>query len=299
MTDCRAARLLVLLGFVLLGCSSNHHVSPWPRVESFQPLMTPSSLEEQLERVASEMQSEGLTLVHEVCGRFDDVEGFCIRGYEGHDDLGHERNALRVATRYGVVMALGPPSAEEAARGEGISWVVRLADRWDSGTDINDDGMPDVVVVRASKGLEIWGLHYRGASPYPMDGVVPMTEAMDIDGDGRPELMAAVPTRAEPVKPQLVEILEFKSGRYRPDTPLVRRYHAVKGEAMRDMPTEAAAVQMDWHRFRAGEDVADVLKALDERIARMGESSKAVRASLRRWRNWLASTMAEERRGRE
>jgi len=68
---------------------------------------------------------------------------------------------------------------------------------------------------------------------------------------------------------------------------------------MRDMPTEAAAVQMAWHRFRAGEDVADVLKALDERIARMGESSKAVRASLRRWRNWLASTMAEERRGRE
>lgn len=280
---------------VSVGCTSDHHVSPWPKDVSLQSLMRASTMEEHLERVAAEMQVEGLALDTEVCGELDDAETFCIRSYRGQDDLGNQRRAVRVATRYGVVMALGPTSSHDTMRGVEIALVPSLDEAWKSGSDLNGDGMPDVVVARSGGALEVWGLHARGASPYPIDALVPVTGAMDVDGDGRPDLAGTVPVPpGESLAPSLVEVVSFAAGRYRSDTPSVRGFHARRGREMAEERSGSAHVERAWHALRSGKDPAKVLKALDDVIEGVDDRSAEERAALRRWRNWLASAVTKD-----
>lgn len=275
------------------GCTSDHHVSPWPKDVSLQSLMHASTMEEHLERVTAEMRVEGLALEHEVCGELDGAETFCIRAYRGQDDLGNLRRAVRVATRYGVVMALGPTSSHDAMRGVELALVPSLEGGWQSGSDLNGDGMPDVVVARSGGALEVWGLHARGASPYPVDSLVPVTGAMDVDGDGRPDLTGTVPVPPEELLvPSLVEVVSFAAGRYRIDTPGVRGFHAKRGREMAERRSGAGHVEYAWHALRSGKDPAKVLKSLDDVIE--GVDAAEERAALRRWRNWLASAVPKE-----
>jgi hypothetical protein len=280
---------------VAAGCGSDHHVSPWPKDVSLQSLMRASTMEEHLERVAAEMQVEGLALEHEVCGELEESETFCIRAYRGHDDLGSQRRAVRVATRYGVVMALGPTSSHDAMRGVEVALVPSLEEGWKSGSDLNGDGMPDVVVARSGGALEVWGLHARGASPYPIDALVPVTGAMDVDGDGRPDLMGTVSVPpGEALVPSLVEVVSFAGGRYRYDTPSVRAFHAQRAREIAGDRSGAAHVARAWHALRSGKDPAKVMKALDDVIDGVDDRSAEERAALRRWRNWLASAITTD-----
>ena len=144
----RSKTACLIVAATCSGCTSDHHVSPWPRNMSLRTLMQPTSVEAHVARVGDEMEAEGLVLDAEVEGSFEDGEPFRILAFRGHDDLGNEKTALRVATRYGVVMALGPTTAQEALRGQTVSFVPSFGEgsSWASGSDINGDGLPDVLV---------------------------------------------------------------------------------------------------------------------------------------------------------
>jgi FG-GAP-like repeat len=266
-------------------------VSPWPRDVSLRTLMQPRDLESHLARIDEDMRAEGLVLDVEIDGVLEDGEPYRIRAYEGHDDLGNVRKALRVATRYGVVMALGPTSSQEALRGVDDSFVPALGEdgTWKSGTDLNGDGLPDVLVSRTGE-VEIWGLHAKGASPYPIDALAPLTGAIDVDGDGRPDLIGRVPVPlGDAVAPRLVDVVTFEDGRYSGVTRSARAFHVrqlAELEARGLSPQER--VERAWHVLRAGRDGKKELKALDEASSDVRLSAEQ-RASLRRWRNWLAA----------
>jgi len=247
-------------------------------------------------RVDAEMQEESLSIASETCDVMPNEEPFCIRSYRGLDELGNERQAVRAITRFGVIMALGPPSSFEAMQGETIELVPTLENTWNSSSDVNGDGLPDVVVARSGKSLEVWGLHARGASPYPIDAITPVTGAMDLDGDGRPELFGVVRARAgDPIAPKLIEVVGFSAGRYRFDTPSVRAFHArqarekagnlLDGESLERRI--AVQVEIAWHQIRSGGDRAQVLKDLDDAVNRLGPLSSDHKSWLRRWREWL------------
>lgn len=288
----RVGAIVLCLVVVLAGCGSDHQVSPWPRDVSLRTLMQPRDLESHLARIDDEMRAEGLVLDVEIDGELEDGEPFRIRAYRGHDDLGNVKKALRVATRYGVVMALGPTSSQEAMQGVDDSFVPALGEdgTWKSGTDLNGDGLPDVLVSRSGE-VEIWGLHAKGASPYPIDALAPLTGAIDIDEDGRPDLIGRVPVPpGDAIAPRLVDVVTFEDGRYSGATRSARAFHlrqlAETSEAGRLSPQER--VERAWHVLRAGRDGKKELEALDEASSDVRLPSEQ-RASLRRWRSWLAA----------
>lgn len=291
-------RLVLAAVIGVTGCASDHHVSPWPKDVSLKTLMQATTIEEHLARVDEEMGADGLMVEAEIKGEFEDGESFCIRAYAGRDSLGNPRRAVRVATRYGVVMALGPTSSHDALRGNHVQLVTTLAEgRWRSGSDLNGDGLPDVVVTRSSGGIEIWGLHAKGASPYPMEAIVPVTEATDVDGDGRPDLVGVVPfPKGDGVAPQLVEVATFLGGEYRTDTPSVRAWHRRQLRERASKRSPASSIERAWHGLRAGQDRDPTIEALDVEIEALGELPSNERASLGRWRRWLESEVAVSHR---
>lgn len=283
-------RLVVATVIGVTGCASDHHVSPWPKDVSLKTLMQATTVEEHLARVDEEMGVDGLMVEAETKGEFEDGEPYCIRSYVGRDSLGNLRRAVRVATRYGVVMALGPTSSHDALRGDHVQLVATLAEgRWRSGSDLNGDGLPDVVVIRSS-GIEIWGLHAKGASPYPIEAIVPVTEATDVDGDGRPDLVGVVPVpKGDGVAPHLVEVATFLGGEYRTDTPSVRSWHRRQLRQRASTRSPASSVERAWHGIRAGQDRDQTFDALIVELEALGELPANERASLGRWRRWLES----------
>jgi hypothetical protein len=291
-------QLVLSAALGVAGCASDHHVSPWPKDVSLKTLMQATTVEEHLARVDDEMGVEGLMVEAEIKGEFEDGEPYCIRSYAGRDSLGNLRRAVRVATRYGVVMALGPTSSHDALRGNHVQLVTTLAEgRWRSGSDLNGDGLPDVVVTRSSGGIEIWGLHAKGASPYPVEAIVPVTEATDVDGDGRPDLVGVVPVpKGDGVAPHLVEVATFLGGEYRTDTPSVRSWHARKLRERTTKRSPASSVERAWHGIRAGQDRERLFDTFDDEIGALGDLPANEGASLARWRRWLESDVAVSRR---
>src|SRR6185369_4447109 len=84
-----------------------------------------------------------------------------IRGYDGVDAAGRAVHAVRVATPLGVVMAVGPLDIGDADRRAATELVPALVvgaegGAFRSGTDLNGDGMIDVVLKSESGALAIW-----------------------------------------------------------------------------------------------------------------------------------------------
>lgn len=282
------------LCILAIGCGSDHHVSPWPKGVTLNTLMRPTSLQEHTARIDDEMRVEGLVLEAEIEGQFEDGEPFCIRAYQGPDEIGHLRKALRVATRYGIIMALGPSASHETLGEDVTSFIPALGESgaWKSGSDINGDGMPDVLVSRPGGVIEVWGLHAKGSSPYPIESMAPMSGAMDVDGDGRPDLVGRVPVpRGDALAPRLMDVATFSEGRYRDDTRSARAFHRdqLRAIAASDR-TAQSQLEIAWHAIRAGGEVEETLEKLDDAVDQE-HLSGAERASLSRWRGWMAAKL--------
>lgn len=303
-----AGRLTVVAALAFgapIGCGSNHHVSPWQGV-SFQSLVGErGTLEQHVARIEADMSAEGMRTHAVIDGKLDDGTPFRIFGLQGQDELGRQRHAVRVATPWGVVLALGPET-DEPDTIKRAQLVQALADGggWRSGTDLNGDGMPDVVARGADGTLEVWGLHARGASPYPWQGPVAPTRALDIDDNGRPDFAGRLQVvRADPLEVEALQVMSFSRGEYRTDTPAVRAYHrarasALGGQAAKpELPVArrlGASIELAWHRIAAGDDSKAVLQQLDELARTATQVPPDVAGAWLRWRTFLVVAAGAE-----
>lgn len=298
----KVAEKLALLGFLLSsGCTSDHLVSPWgQRLPQLGALMRPADLGKRLEEIDAETAHLGLTLVLQVEAKLPAARGVAmVRAYEGVDVVGRRVTAVRAASGRGVVLALGPLDARELGRDQATELVASLAPAdggdpsvgaWRSGTDLNGDGLPDVVARNEAGVLEVWGLDVFGANRYPVELESPPMSATDVDGDGRPDLVGRVAVPAgDPLAPELLDVATPDARGWSHASAGARAMHEIR--AARSFPPSAPsdetrlrrALERAWHRALGGEARDAVLAELDrERVP------LALRASFEGWRRRIA-----------
>lgn len=243
-------------------------------------------MEAQIARIDEEISGTGLRLSAELWAKLGEgapEQSLLIRGYEGWDALRRKRTAVRVATPYGVVMALGPSGANEENR-EATELVPALLvleggeTAYTSGTDLNGDGMPDVVLRNTVGELAIWGILSHGAKRYEIEMGAGATWALDANRDGWVDVGG---TYLDPAKtgdvlsPRWEEIAvwEKERGHYTQDSEGARGWHRLKVEALN---TQEA-------RAKAGIDYTDAMRlryALERawHVGHMGEAERKAAA---------------------
>jgi hypothetical protein len=261
-----------------LGCASDHHVSPWGAQDapSLGAFLRPPDLDAELSRVDAETATLGLVRTEEIRAELPPRGSgrmAVLRGYEGRDVAGRKVHAARVATPFGVVLAVGPLDAGDVDRDQPTELVPSLVNEgralaFGSGSDLNGDGSLDVVLRNDAGSISIWHVEPLGAGPYAVYLAAPPTRGVDAEGDGRVALWAALPVApGDPIAPRLTDVATFASGAYSDDTPAARAWHA--REAASPLPTSVsdavrlrAALERAWHAIMAGQPPETVLSAL-------------------------------------
>lgn len=241
-------------------------------------------IEAQLRAVESETEALGLTLVKEVRGDLARAAGpMVVRAYTGRDALGRETHAVRVATSRGVVMALGPlgPSDSRDKATELVAALVPGASgggegAFQSGTDLNGDETPDVVVRNERGVMEVWGIMATGTILYPILMEVPPARAMDIDEDGRIDFVGEVEVMGgDLIAPRLEDAAAFRGTTYSNGTAGVKAWHARRVKALEaaagtgTVTVTAAirarrALELAWHQILSGGPKKSALEKLDK-----------------------------------
>lgn len=289
-----AAIVLAIGALCLGGCGE-------PDAARFGPALVPPlslyvgepDLEAQLRAVESETGALGLKLAKELRGELPRAAGpVVVRSYAGRDALGRETRAVRVATSRGVVMAVGPLAASDA-RDRATMLVPALIPgpsgdegAYQSGTDLNGDGSPDVVVRNERGWMEIWGIHSTGAARYPIEMALelPAARGDDIDADGRVDFVGEVEVpEGDPIAPRLEDAAAFQGAIYSNRTPGVRAWHARRADALAAAAAPSAAtapspapvsdavrarrsLELAWHRILSGGPRKTALETLDKEV---------------------------------
>jgi hypothetical protein len=289
-------------------CATDHHVSPWGEtgripVDAYVPK---PNLDAELAQIQRETSALGLSRTIEIPGKFGrGGEGFRILGYAGNDAIGRPIHAVRVASGRAIILAVGPHDAHDVDRSRATELVPALLPGPDpahplegaayaSGSDLNGDGSPDVVLRSDAGALEVWHLQPLGAAAYEIVMVVPPTTAADVDRDGRVDLVGRVPASpGDVLAPALDDVATFEAGRYADTTRAARAYHAAELAAIdaliagADKPTDEArlrrALERAWHAVLAGENPAKSLDALDKERAPL-----RLQPEIERWRKAIA-----------
>ncbi|WP_437630812.1 FG-GAP repeat domain-containing protein [Sorangium sp. So ce854] len=283
------------MGVLLLSCpscTSDHQVSPWgaartPRLGAY---VAPPDLDAHLRATDVEAAELELELEVELRGALPRGGGeVVLRGYAGTDALGRRTSAVRAATPRGVIMAAGPLDSGRVDRTQATRLVPSLVPGaapdpaelelgvFRSGTDLNGDGAPDVVLSNEAGDLEIWAVQPFGAARYTVELAVPPRFALDIDQDGILELAGRVPMKeGDPIAPELVDVAGFDGDRYTHRGSAARAFHAARagaddrardGERQEPPKDDAArlrrALERAWHALLAGRPAKETLAALD------------------------------------
>lgn len=268
---------LSLAAILLASCASDHHVSPWgarskPSLAAFIPR---PDLDGRLAAVDAETAALGLSRSAELRAELPRKGGTAvIRGYQGLDAAGRAVHAVRVATPHGVVMAVGPLDAGDIDRRTATKLVAALvgdeqSGAFQSGTDLNRDGLLDVVLRNEAGALSVWHVDRLGSGAYEIDMAAPPTRAADIDGDGYADLEGELPIAAnDPIAPRLSDVATFEDGRYSNRSPAARAWHAraaaIPVPKSPDRARLRGAVEHAWHAILAGQTVEGPLRELHQ-----------------------------------
>lgn len=303
----RSAKLAETAGFAAtllalsapLGCASDHRVSPWggpttPRLDAFLPR---SDLPARLASIDAETAPLGLARSVEIAAKLPGGAEVVIRGYDGRDAAGRAIHAVRAATARAVVMAVGPLDMGDADRRAATELVPALVIGTDgaayrSGTDLNGDGAPDVVVKSDAGALEIWRLGELGAGRYEVAMEAPPLGGAIVGEGGRIALAGTAPIEpGDPIAPRLDDVAVFDGARYSNGAAAARAWHARRAdeprgaaEKGRDDLRLAGAIERAWHAILAGRPRKAELDALAREPV-----PEALRASFARHTRRLAA----------
>jgi len=237
----------------------------------------PPDIEAQLEAIDAETKPLGLRMSAEIRAELPRGGGAVIaRAYEGVDLVGERTSATRVATSRGVVLAVGPSDAGAHATELLPALVPGETGRPEDGafrslTDLNDDGMLDVVLRGRSGALEVHRVFATGSARYETDMSLVPKEVADVDGDGRIDLVGRVPVAEDdPIRPSFIEVATFERGAYRASSAAAITFHASRADAppqrsespVGDASRLRRALERAWHALHAGRDRASTLEAL-------------------------------------
>ena len=298
---------LALVAAAVPGCANDHHVSAWIDPTALLRSLPRPGVEANARRVQRSMTKLGMQQSWVRDGRFASGSSFRLLAYEGTGPLGVELSAVRLVTRDGIVLALGPseegtPSARP---------VRRLGDRgqWYSGMDLTGDTSIDVV-VRSPRGcLVVWSVQEHGSSPYPMPPGACPTKAEDWDSDGFPELVEPVePSRGDELDPGWERVLVFDDHAFVSDGPRARRINAERARAVLARRAKLGPVsnelsyaafirltlQWAWYALSAGQKPSVVYRRLADDMKRRPAFDERQASSLRRWLERLRSWYPDE-----
>ena len=260
------------LPLAALGCGGPE-VSPWGTLgrPTLSLYAERPDLEGWLARVDEETQESGLVLGEELRAK-DPASGaeLVVRAYLGADPVGRSLHATRVASPFGVVLAVGPLEPRDGRdRAVELVWSMELGagQVWRSPSDLDGDRSLELLLRAPSGALELWSLGARGATPLSHD-------------------LPCTPDRLLPLEPgvglgcaraplgrlelELLEVAAPQAGRLSRNAQAARAWHARQRE-LRALggasPSDPGAelrrgVERCFHALAAGEDRAAALREL-------------------------------------
>ena len=285
------------------GCSSNHHVSPFPDVDPALLLRPLDDLEGHVARAEREGRASGLEVALRVEGKISGGRRFVALGLGGRDPLGRPLHAVRVATPASIVLALGPPalSAPDPTEPNELLPSLMEGGAYPSGTDFTGDGAPDVAVRAADGTLAVFRIDPMGATRYAVRSTVVPTRAMDANADGRPDLAGSAPVPpGDAISPDLVDVAIGVGTAFRNDVPDALAFHRARRDRQPPGPAASAevrlraAVERAYHALRAGDPAPAALQPAIDLAAKLAPLDDRTAASWVRWRGYLVDLVSPE-----
>lgn len=220
---------------LVAGCADEHRVSPWggramPPLSAF---IESPDLTRSLRAIDSEAASAGLRLLKTIPARGRDGTAYEVRAYEGRDRLGRPSGAIRVASPWGVVLALGP--LEEADRPRPTRYVAAMPAADSSivfPADLTGDGNPEIVLQSDRDGrLAIYSLAPRGATELRV-ALAHEPLGLRLANKGYALWTRAPIASQRTLEPRFERIATYRAGAFSEDTEEARAFHRVE----RDQP---------------------------------------------------------------
>lgn len=272
MGKLRVVAPVTALALAALGCGGPE-VSPWGTLgrPTLSLYAERPDLDGWLARIDEETALSGLELAEERRAK-DPATGaeLVVRAYVGSDPIGRTLHATRVASPFGVVLAVGPLELRDGAdRAVEIVTAIDLGagEVWHSLSDLEGDESLELLLRAPSGALELWSLGARGAAPLAHD--LPCTPDRLLPLEPGVGLGCARPTLGRSTKPELVEIATPRAGRLSRSAPEARAWHARERDLRRsaaegaDPPTLLTrAVERCFHALAAGDARTETLAEL-------------------------------------
>ncbi len=249
-------------------------MSPWgPRdLPPLGAFVERPDLARSLAAIDTEAGATGLRVASSV--RVSDRAGtpFVVLSLVGEDRLGKRTSAARVASPWGVVLALGP-----AKEGDDPRSPTDLVPFLEAGpgqslklpADLTADGSPEIVVAGAGGAFAIYSLEPQGTSELQSDlggrlrGVRVQAKGYALYGD---ESLSA---KVAPLAPSLSMLATFENGRFSSKSNAANRWHETERDARasaREGEDERARLvrllEHTWHAVQAGAPVEETLTKL-------------------------------------
>lgn len=257
-----------------LACSAERRVSPWgerggPSLGAF---IDRPDLERHVRAIEDETGAAGLKLVSTTLVRGKSGALFEVRGFEASDRLGRRTTAVRVASAWGVVLALGPleegdprsrPTELVPAFEADAGAAVRMP------SDLTGDGEPEIALRSARGDVMIVSLATHGAAEMEVDLPDPPDALRALDGGYA--LSSSRRVSVAPIELRLERIATFGDGKFSQSSERARAWH--RGEEKRraagperEPPAARAArlLERAFHGALAEADGKTALRGVDD-----------------------------------
>lgn len=250
----------------LMGCSGGPRMSAWPKLGDYAER---PDLEAKVVAIDSEAKAAGLELVREVETKGESGTVYVVRSYRGVDTLGRATWACRVASPFGVIMAVGPDEADVREPHEPVFEIDAGESRlFASPGQLVAGGDPELLLRNARGELAAWHLLARGASEIPIELASPPARLVTLS-NGELALAAVItaPSLHEPAL-TLLRVAAFDGARFSERATLAKRFHEEERERANVVPeAETAEARFDrrtrraFHAILAGEKKKEVAAA--------------------------------------